>query len=175
VPLTPYHFGPGFFLGLVFFPFIDFTVVMIASVVPDLEPLAIIILGLPLPLHGFFHTYFGATIISLLLTICIWPLRRYLTKIASIFRLHQQSSFRHILPASLIGTYSHVLLDSFLYAEMNPLYPLLGNPFLNLVWSISIYDFCVAFGLLGFVLYVIRFYRSLSSPGKTETQTSPFD
>ncbi|RDE12878.1 MAG: hypothetical protein C4K48_09440 [Candidatus Thorarchaeota archaeon] len=175
MPFTPYHFGFGFFLGIIFFPFIDFTVVMIASVVLDLEPLTIIILDLPLPLHGFFHTYLGATIISLLLTVCIWPLRRYLSRIASILRLHQQSSFRHILPASLIGTYSHVFLDSILYAEMNPLYPLLGNPFLNLVWSISIYDFCVVFGLLGFVLYIVRFYRSLSSPTEKETQTSPFD
>ncbi len=174
MPFTPYHFGFGFFLGIVFFPLIDFTVVMIASVILDFEPLTIIILGLPLPLHGFFHTYLGATIAGLLLTICIWPLRGYLSKMASILRLHQQSSFRHILSAGLIGTYSHVFLDSFLYAEMNPLYPLLGNPFLNLVWSNSIYDFCVVSGLLGFVLYVLRFYRSLSSTTKTETQTNPF-
>ena len=173
MPFTPYHFGPGLLLGIIFFPFVDLATLLIASVILDLEPLSIIILNLPLPLHGFFHTYLGATVVSLLLTVCIWPLRKHLNEIVSIFGLHQQSSFRQILPAGLIGTYSHVFLDSFLYAEMNPLYPLLGNPFLNLVSSISIYDFCVIFGLLGFVLYVIRFYRSLSS--RKETQTSPFD
>ena len=63
---------------------------------------------------------------------------------------------RHIISASLIGTYSHVLLDSFLYSEMNPFFPLLGNPFLGLLGFGFVYNLCVVLGLVGFFIYLLR-------------------
>ncbi len=156
MPFTPYHFGPGLLVGVLLFPFIDLSTVIAASVILDLEPLSVLLLDLPLPLHGFFHTYLGATIVAFLLAIAIWPFRGYLNKIVSIFGMHQESSFRHILPASIIGTYSHVLLDSFLYAEMNPFFPLLGNPFLGIAQGAFVYNICVIFGLLGIGVYILR-------------------
>ncbi len=156
MPFTPYHFGPGLLLGVLFFPFIDLSTVLVASVILDLEPLAVLFLSLPLPLHGFFHTYLGATIVASLLALAIWPFRGYLNKIVTVFGMHQESSFRHIFPASIIGTYSHVFLDSFLYAEMNPFYPLLGNPFLGIVQGAFVYNICVIFGLFGIGVYILR-------------------
>jgi membrane-bound metal-dependent hydrolase YbcI (DUF457 family) len=156
MPFTPYHFGPGLLLGILLFPFVDFGTLIIASVILDIEPLAIIIFNLPLPLHGFFHTYFGATIASVVLSSCIWPIRNQLNNIVKLFGLDQRSTFSRILFASLLGTYSHVFLDAFLYAEMNPFYPLLGNPFLGLVGSNIVYSFCVYSLFIGFLLYAIR-------------------
>ncbi|MEM2141949.1 MAG: hypothetical protein QXQ81_01655, partial [Candidatus Thorarchaeota archaeon] len=46
-------------------------------------------------------------------------------------------------------TCSHVLLDSFLYPEMNPLFPILGNPFLGMVSHYSLYVYCTYLGLAG--------------------------
>lgn len=156
MPFTPYHFGPGLFLGVLLFPFIDFSTVIIASMFIDIEPIAVLMFGLPYPLHGFFHSYVGATILSCVLTGLIYPFRKYLNALVSLFGLHQESSLRHIFPASIIGTYSHVFLDSFLYSEMNPLYPLIGNPFLGMLSSGIVYSLCVQLGLLGLGLYVIR-------------------
>lgn len=158
MPFTPYHFGPGLLVGVLLFPFIDLPTVIAASVILDLEPLSVLLLDLPLPLHGFFHTYLGATIVAFLLAIAIWPFRGHLNKIVSIFGMHQESSFRHIFPTSIIGTYSHVLLDSFLYAEMNPFFPLLGNPFLGIVQGAFVYNICVIFGLLGIGVYILRLF-----------------
>jgi len=158
MPFTPYHFGPALLLSVLLFPFLDVTTVMIASVILDLEPITILILGLPLPLHGFFHTYLGATIVALALSAMIWPFRSYLNQITSFFGLHQKSNSRNIILASLVGVYFHIFLDSFLYVEMIPFYPLLGNPFLGVVSSGSVYMFCVIAGLFGIVSYAIRFF-----------------
>jgi len=109
MPFTPYHFGPGLLVGVLLFPFIDLSTVIAASVILDLEPLSVLLLDLPLPLHGFFHTYLGATIVAFLLAIAIWPFRGYLNKIVSIFGMHQESSFRHILPATSYSILSSML------------------------------------------------------------------
>ncbi len=161
MPFTPYHFGPVLLIGVLFFPFVDFAMIMIAGVILDLEPLAVIFFNLPGPLHAFFHTYLGATIVALVLSICIYPFRKYLNEIVSFFGLKQESSFRHILPASIIGTYSHVLLDSFLYAEMNPFFPLLGNPFVGFLAFGFVYTLCLALGIIGFFVYLLRILLNL--------------
>lgn len=129
---------------------------MIASVILDIEPIAIIILGLPVPFHGFLHTYLGATIIAGVLSIAIYPFRSHLNEFVSLLGLHQESSLRHIIPASFIGNYIHVFLDSFIYSDMNPFYPFIGNPFLGMWPTSFVYSICIQLGLLGFGLYIIR-------------------
>jgi hypothetical protein len=69
MPFTPYHFGPAVLVGVLLFPFVDLTTVMVASVIVDLESLAVILFDLPMPLHSFFHTYLGATIVAVVLSI----------------------------------------------------------------------------------------------------------
>ena len=164
MPFTPYHFGPGLLLGVVLFPFLDFSTVMVACVILDIEPLSVILFHLPFAAHGFFHSYVGATIVASALSIAIYPFRKYLNQLVSLFGLHQESSFRHIFPASIIGTYSHVILDSFLYPEMNPFYPLIGNPFLGFFQSSFVYDMCVFLGLLGIGVYVVRILYNKLNP-----------
>jgi membrane-bound metal-dependent hydrolase YbcI (DUF457 family) len=167
VPFTPYHFGPALLIGMLLFPYIDFATVVVASVILDLEPLVVIIFGLPMPLHSFFHTYLGATIVSIILSVGIYPCRKSLNKIVSLFGLTQESSFRHIIPACIIGTYFHVLLDSFLYAEMNPFFPLLGNPFLGILSEGFVYTLCLVFAFIGFIAYALRVLLNLRV-GKTD-------
>ena len=174
MPFTPYHFGPGLLLGVVLLPFIDFSTLIVASVILDLEPLTVLMLQLPLPFHGFFHTYLGATIIACVLSLTIYPFRRYLNKLVSIFGLHQESSFRQIFPASIIGTYSHVLLDSFLYAEMNPFFPLIGNPFLGLFQLVFIYNICIFFGILGIGAYLLRLIYNQYKPEQAASEGDLF-
>jgi membrane-bound metal-dependent hydrolase YbcI (DUF457 family) len=56
----------------------------------------------------------------------------------------------------VIGTYSHVLLDSLLYTEMNPFFPLLGNPFVGLLTGGFVYSLCLVLGVIGFFVYLFR-------------------
>ena len=156
MPFTPYHFGPGLLLGMLLFPFIDISTMIVASVILDLEPLAVILFNLQLPLHGFFHTYLGSTIVAIILSLAIWPMRGSLNTIVSLFGLYQESSLRHILPASFIGVYSHVFLDSFIYSEMNPFFPLIGNPFIGILMVSDVYNWCIYLGLLGLGVFILR-------------------
>ncbi|MGY5864614.1 MAG: hypothetical protein RTV41_08410 [Candidatus Thorarchaeota archaeon] len=156
MPFTPYHFGPAFLLGILLFPFVDLATIMMAGVIIDLEPIAVLFLNLPYPVHGFFHTYLGASIAALALSAVVYPFRTHLNKLVSLFGLHQNSSFQHIIAAGFVGTYSHVFLDSLLYTEMNPFFPIMGNPFLGLFLIEAVYTFCVIVGLVGFGVYVLR-------------------
>lgn len=157
MPFTPYHLGPALLAGVALFPFIDFVAILVASVILDIEPMLVLFLNLSGPLHGVSHTYLAATLVSFAITGVFWLFRNELTAIASLFGVVQEPRKLGLLAASLFGTYSHVFLDSFLYAEMNPFFPVLGNPFLGLITSAAIYQFCLYCGAIGALLYIVRF------------------
>jgi membrane-bound metal-dependent hydrolase YbcI (DUF457 family) len=170
MPFTPYHFGPGLLLGVLFFPFVDLVAVLTGAVVLDIEPLVVLMFGLSAPLHGLAHTYVFAVLVSVALAAVLWTVRRPLLVITSPFGVTQEPTKSSLLLGSLMGTFSHVLLDSFLYAEMNPFFPVLGNPFLGLLTQVVVYDLCVYSLLIGFGLYVLRFWvmRDYRSKGEEE-------
>lgn len=157
MPFTPYHLGPALLAGVALFPFIDIVAVLVASVVLDIEPMLVLFLNLGGPLHGLSHTYLAATLVSFAVTGVLWLFRNVITAVVSLFGVVQEPKKLGILAATLFGTYSHVLLDSFLYAEMNPFFPVPGNPFLGLVASAAIYQFCLYCGAIGALLYIVRF------------------
>ena len=171
MPFTPYHFGPGLVLGVILFPFVDMATVLIASVILDIEPIVVLFFGLPYPIHGFFHTYLGASIAALVLSGIAYSIREYLNNFVSLFGLHQRSSHLHIIGASFVGTYFHVFLDSFLYSDMNPFYPILGNQFLGFFPSGAVYNFCLICGFVGFICYIVR---ALLKPGAIDEGDDPF-
>ncbi|MHA1616144.1 MAG: hypothetical protein ACTSX9_02430 [Candidatus Njordarchaeales archaeon] len=156
MPFTPFHLGPALLIGLLFFPFLDIFALCLGSVILDLEPLYYLLFTYKGPYHGLFHTFLGATVAGVFLSIILYPLRRYYLWLVKLFKLEQSTSFRKILVSSLIGTYSHVILDMFLYPEMKPLYPILTNPFLNMLPSVTIYEICIVGFLVAVPLYIIR-------------------
>ena len=163
LPFTPFHLGPALFIGLLFFPFIDIIVICIASVIIDVEPAYYLFFTNRGPYHGLLHTYLMATVVGLILSIVMYPIRRYYLKLLSLFGLKQETNFKNILVSALIGTYSHIFLDMFLYPEMKPFYPFEGNPFLYALSVWTVYEICVVAFLLALPLYVIRLIRSEKS------------
>jgi membrane-bound metal-dependent hydrolase YbcI (DUF457 family) len=124
----------------------------------DLEPLAFLILDLPV-LHLFFHTFLGATIMATLVAVGFFLLRGVFEKIMGFFLLPQTASPVKITVAAFIGAYSHIILDGFLYSEMQPFWPILGNPFLGLVSTYSVYLFCVVCFIIAIPVYIIQIWR----------------
>ncbi len=159
MPFTPYHFGPALLLGMLFFPHMDLAAIMLSSVIIDVEPMYVIYARAALPLHGPLHTYLGATFMAVVSAGLVRPFRRPLSRITSRFGFQQQSSFARMVGTSLIGTYSHIFLDSFLYPEMNPFLPLPGNPFLGLLSAGVIYGFCILSFIIGGCLLFSRSLR----------------
>jgi membrane-bound metal-dependent hydrolase YbcI (DUF457 family) len=163
MPFTPFHLGLGLLIGMLLFSYVDFASIMISSIAVDVEPFLIVMFRLHLPLHGFFHSYLGGTIIAFLTAVAIHLLRGLLAKFLVWFRIRPESSFKRSLCTSLFGVYFHILLDSFLYGEMNPFYPLTGNPFLGFLSSSTVYEFCTFSLIFGFILYVYKFILKQSA------------
>jgi len=161
MPFTPFHLGPGLFVAMLLFPLIDVVVILIASVIVDVEP-AYYLFTHGYVYHGFLHSFVGCSIVAVMLSLIAYPLRRVYLKILETFGLRQKTSFRKILISSLVGTNLHVLLDGFLYPEMNPFYPISGNPLLNMLSEATVYPICIITFILGATIYVARLIKSES-------------
>jgi membrane-bound metal-dependent hydrolase YbcI (DUF457 family) len=160
MPLTPFHLGPALLLGLVFFSFLDFPTFLVASVIVDIEPMLVMFLDLNYPLHGFFHSFLGGTLVALLLTLVMNKIRGRFSAWLKFFKLEQKSSFRSILLASLSGIYVHILLDSRMHTDIRPFYPLDFNPFLSSSALPGLWEhmLCVWCFMGAAVVYVIRLF-----------------
>jgi len=162
MPFTPFHLGPGLLVGLLLFRFLDFPTFLLASVVVDLEPFLVMLLGLDYPLHGFFHSFLGGSIAAFALALAMLKLRPSISGVVSLLRLKQSVSSRGIWAASLLGVYLHVLLDSPLYPEMKPFYPLAANPLLSssMFIGFQVYALCTICLVIGVFLYAYRVLRA---------------
>ena len=158
MPFTPYHFGPGLLIGLLFLRFIDFPTFLIASVIVDIEPFSVLVFNLDYPLHGFFHSFLGGTIIALILTVIMTKVRRFFTPIMSLFKIEQEISFKKILLASLLGIYIHILLDSPIYTDIRPFFPLDFNPFYRTTSLPGLLEtmICVWCFIAGLIVSILR-------------------
>jgi len=161
MPITPFHLGPALLFGLVLSRAFYLPALLVASVIPDLEPFYVMYFHVSgYPLHGFFHSYLGSSIFAFSVTLIVYPFRGLLDRIMAAFHIPQKSSFKKILFTSFVGVYLHVFLDSFLYEEMMPFYPLQGNPFINILSFYDsyrvVYGFCSITAILGVIVY---FYK----------------
>ena len=105
MPFTPFHLGPSAWIGLILFQFLDFPTFLLASVVVDIEPFTVMFLGLRYPLHGFFHSFVGGSIIALLTALAMYSLRNVVRKFTTVFRLEQNSSFKKVLKRASFYVY----------------------------------------------------------------------
>lgn len=64
MPFTPFHFGPHACMALPINKKINIIVFILVNIIIDIEPLLVIIFNLSYPLHGYAHTFIGASIIG---------------------------------------------------------------------------------------------------------------
>ena len=156
MPFTPYHFGPALGFGLPLRKHIHLPTFIVANVIVDVEPLLVLVLGLNYPLHGYLHTYISAIFLGIIGGYVMFLLERffqplYKTLLLESDRNQKQMSF---ILAGVSGIMLHVTLDSPLYSDITPFYPLTTNPLYNPVLTSEIYSFCVWMGLIGIIFYI---------------------
>ncbi len=84
-------------------------------------------------------------------------IRKFFTPIMSFFKIEQEISFKKIFLASLLGICIHILLDSPLYTDIRPFFPLDFNPFYSTANLTGLlYAICVWCFLIGLIVYIIR-------------------
>jgi hypothetical protein len=134
-----------------------------AQVAIDVEPALAMALGWPV-LHGWTHTYLGATAIGVVVALACRPLcTPILRRFNQELRFHHQQRFEAAesvpwhaaLLGALAGTWSHVALDSLMHADMRPLAPFAnGNALLEAVTLTQLHLGVVAAGVIGLALWI---------------------
>lgn len=158
MPITPFHFGPATAVKAAIPNKFSFVAFGLSQLIIDMEPLFYMSQGL-WPIHRFFHTYVGATLVAVLVAtlgrpVCEWLLRLWNGRLSVGQKiwlgLDPKISLSAAALGALFGGYSHVLLDSIMHADMRPFAPFSNHNSLLLVISIeNLYILCTIFGILG--------------------------
>lgn len=136
-----------------------------SQVVIDIEPVVRILRGDDV-LHGYTHTYAGATLIAAISVvagkpICQWFLDRFWPvsdlRFVQWLRGPRMITWPSAIAGAFMGTWSHVFLDSIMHGDIEPLWPFSRSNALQLVVSIeTLHLWCVLSGLLGLaVMYAV--------------------
>jgi membrane-bound metal-dependent hydrolase YbcI (DUF457 family) len=133
MPVTPFHFGPSALIGLPLKRWIDIPVFVLANVVVDFEPLAVMVFQLNYPLHGYFHTLLIGGILGLLWGLAAYPLKQIWQFLMELAGLPYQPTLPKMMLSGMFGVWLHVIIDSVHYKSMNPFFPVTGNPFYEIV------------------------------------------
>jgi len=152
MPFTPFHMGPGILIKSILQGSFSLLIFGFTQIMMDLQPLFSIITGFG-DLHGFSHTYIGATLIGIISGI----FGRYIIYFIIKYRkIAINLSWKTVFVSAFIGSYSHIILDSIMHSDMNPYYPVsISNNLFNILSNQMLHDFCLASGAAGFVLYEI--------------------
>jgi membrane-bound metal-dependent hydrolase YbcI (DUF457 family) len=154
MPFTPIHMGPGILLKSILQGSFSLMVFGWTQIVMDLQPLIVMISGEG-HLHGFTHTYLGALIIAVISALS----GKYLSQFGLVLigvspekpiKIKWWVAFL----SALIGSLSHVYLDSIMHSDVQPFYPvLMTNPTFGLFSISNLHKLCLYSGLLGAIIY----------------------
>ena len=154
MPFTPFHMGPGIVVKALLQGSFSLMVFGWAQIVMDIQPLFVLISGEG-HLHGFSHTYVGATLLAIFSALS----GKYLSEIGLyVLGLNKQWQVKIkwwvSFLSAFIGTFSHVLLDSIMHSDVQPFFPFTtDNSLLGLISVQSLHKFCLYSGLVGAVVY----------------------
>ena len=164
MPFTPFHFGPSATLAIPLYKKIDVFVFVLANVIIDLEPLLVMTNKLNYPLHGYAHTFIGAAALGTALGFTAWTFRNPIkTIMQDIFKFPYEPSKSKMILSGILGTSFHVLLDSPLYTDIKPFYPVTTNPMYGLISHSTMYILCAFFFVPAFGLYGYRVTKNKST------------
>ena len=156
MPFTPFHIGPGIVVKALLQGSFSLMVFGWAQIVMDIQPLVVMISGQG-HLHGFSHTYIGATLLAIFSALS----GRYLSEVG-LFLLGLNKQWQVKITwwvsflSAFIGTFSHVLLDSIMHADVEPFFPLTtSNVFLGFIPVQSLHKLCLYSALVGGTLYFV--------------------
>lgn len=154
MPFTPIHMGPGMLVKSALQERFSLMMFGWSQIAIDIQPLAVMLTGQG-HLHGFTHTYLGAVLVAVGAAITGKHLAEFGLKLFDLPD-HLPISWRVAFLSAFIGTFSHVLLDSVMHADLQPFAPWrLDNPFLEYISVSNLHWFCLGAGILGLIVYPI--------------------
>ena len=168
MPLTPFHLGPGLFLGSLTLRFFNLWAILLGSIVMDIEPTILLVVNpcYHCPHHWFFHSILGAILGSLILAAILYRLREKLDKISLKYKIRQSFSFLVLFSSSLVAWLIHVFFDSLTHFDVFLLWPLKYQPTFigkEIYWPLNF--LFIIFGIIALVILRQK-YRALVQESK---------
>lgn len=157
MPFTPFHFGPGAVIHAIAPKQVSFLAFCTANVMIDIEPLYFMIMHHD-RLHQFFHTFIGAALVALATLLLFLGssafARRFWLPNLFAWQLLQP---QQVAIGAIIGTYSHIVLDSIMHTDITPLAPFSDmNPLLRVVSLSTLHWICVGAGVVALFILAVR-------------------
>ncbi|MBL8459875.1 MAG: metal-dependent hydrolase [Zoogloea sp.] len=164
MPFTPFHMGPGLLIKAVMQGAFSLMVFGWAQIVMDVQPLVVILTG-DGHLHGFTHTWIGASLLGIASALSGKYLSEFGLRLMGCRRLVPILWPVAVLSA-FVGTFSHVVLDGIMHADVEPFWPFSrDNALLGLLSVRAMHWLCLGSGLVGAVLYFIVARRRVPRGG----------
>jgi hypothetical protein len=154
MPFTPFHFSPSACIALSNKKKLNILIFIFANVIIDIEPLLVIIFKLNYPLHGYAHTFLGASLIGLVYGIITYKNKIIFEKILRFLKLPYNYTLKQYILSGISGTIFHIIFDMFLYKDIQPFYPLKANPFYGIISTSLMYKFCTLLFIPTIILYI---------------------
>ena len=156
MPFTPFHMGPGIAIKAVLQGSFSLMVFGWTQIVMDIQPLIVMLAGEG-HLHGFSHTFIGATLIAIFSALSGKYLSELGLFVLGIDRQRQVNiAWWVAFVSAAIGSFSHVVLDGIMHGDVQPFYPFtLENPLLRVISVSALHKVCFYSGLVGAVVYYL--------------------
>ncbi len=151
MPFTPFHMGPGLLVKALLQSCFSLMIFGWTQIVMDIQPLIVLITGQG-HLHGFTHTFIGATVIAVFSALT----GKYMSEWGLNFIKFGRVNIRWwvVFFSAFIGSFSHVILDGIMHSDVEPFFPFtLENDFLGLMSVQTLHKFCLYSGLIGAGLF----------------------
>jgi membrane-bound metal-dependent hydrolase YbcI (DUF457 family) len=155
VPITPFHFGPGALFHGVAPRRVSFIAFMAANCITDVESIYNVLRG-NFPIHRFLHTFVGAALTAAM-TIALFLFMRRLSRRVSLPNWFewQQLTLSPVIVGALLGSYSHIVLDGIMHADMRPFAPWSdANPFLHAISLGTLHWGCIIAAVVGVLIWL---------------------
>ncbi len=155
MPFTPLHMGLGITIKAIMQRKFSLMVFGWSQIVIDIQPLYAMLTDTG-ELHGFSHTYLGATLLGLLCAVSGKYLGELSLKILRESK-HLPISWSVSFLSAYVGTYSHVAMDSIMHPDVQPYAPFSeASPLYGIISIEALYICCLATALFGGLIYYVR-------------------
>jgi hypothetical protein len=165
MPFTPFHMGPGMAVKAAAPRHFSIIVFGLTQIAFDLEVFWYLVQG-GSPLHRFWHSYSGATILAGVLTIVGKPASQWIktvwNRIAiqccdTALTVRVRTTWTASFTGAIIGAYSHILLDSLFHPDVESLQPWsANNPLYGVIAPHVVEIGCVLLGVAGLACFIWR-------------------
>jgi membrane-bound metal-dependent hydrolase YbcI (DUF457 family) len=126
-----------------------------AQVLMDIEPLVGMLQGWHI-LHGYTHTILGALVIGTIAGTIGKPISALVLKWLKI--PHYPFTWLASFLGAYVGTFSHILFDAIMHADMSPWWPIAsGNELLGFISIDALHVWCMVAAVVGAVVCIFRF------------------